>query len=250
MFITSGQLRETREIIEVIRYRSSDAFSSNLVIMSLIEPLTFAKGSLPLEVSACIAKTTWDASCVNPIEFSLLVSSFAQPPLDDSIDRCLGIQSHLSSLRSRPSPSQAPPIPQIDSCCRSRNPRLLSGRPSNLALCSSRIFSVISKSVMSVVSWSSSSRIGCLWLCRVILSLSSDYPESRPGIRPTTVSAPKSLGGWRAINERESIWVLASVLDRWDWASSLFSWITVPCAALAFVSSATAVVVVSLATAE
>ena len=66
---------------------SADAFSSNLLIMSLVKPLTFAKESSPLEVSACIAKSTQDASCATSIEFSLLVSSVAKPQRDDSTDR-------------------------------------------------------------------------------------------------------------------------------------------------------------------
>ena len=44
---------------------------------------------------------------------------------------CPGIQRRLSSLRSRPSPSQAPPTLQRDSWCRPRILRLLSGLPSN-----------------------------------------------------------------------------------------------------------------------
>ena len=198
---------------------SADAFSSNLLIMSLIKPLTFAKESSPLEISACIAKSTRDASCANSSDRLLLVWT---------------------------SKSAAFVWIARQSCIVS----------SNAAVSAARATSVIFKSAVSVTNWSSSSSRMCWsWICRVIRNtglpnLSSDSRASRPGIRSTRVSSPSSLGGLSAITERESARVLASVLDCWDRTSSLFSWTTVPCAARAFVSNATAIAVAALATVE
>ena len=151
---------------------STDAFSSNLLIMLLIKPLTFAKESSPFEISTCIAESTRDASCAKSIEFSLLVGSLAKPQRDDRTER-------LSRYSASPVFSEITTF-AFASASNSSDRLLLVWTSksaafvwiakqscivsSNVAVSSARTSSVIFNSAVSVTNcFSSSSRMRCSW---------------------------------------------------------------------------------------
>ena len=137
---------------------SADAFSSNLLIMSLIKPLTFPKRIVAVgDIGVCRGINTRCKLC--QIRSSSRFWSVLLPNLRamTALTGCPGVQRRLSSLRSRPSPSQAPPIPRTDSCwCGRRNLRLFVWIArqscivsSNAAVSSARASSVIFKSAVN-----------------------------------------------------------------------------------------------------